>query len=44
MGLVGDRYEGEFGGHKLELVVGLPLDADAGIEIGGNPLPLRKTS
>ncbi len=95
MGIMGDRYEGEFEGHKIELVrdnvaktlsllidsgtvawesrvlphditlkgefehegakhtvvahstvkkiLGLPLDADDGIEIDGKPLPLRKT-
>jgi len=95
MGFMGDRYEGEFEGHKIELVrdnlqktlalvidgtkvawesrilphditlngefdhngvkhavvahstvkkiLGLPLDADDGIEIDGKALPLRKT-
>ncbi len=95
MGITGDRYEGDFAGHKIELVrdnlqktlalvidgskvawesrilphditlkgefehkgakhtvvahstvkkiLGLPLDADDGIEIDGKPLPLRKT-
>jgi hypothetical protein len=95
MGLTGDRYEGTFEGHKIELVrdnvhktlslvidgtkvawesrilphditlngefehagakhavvahstvkkiLGLPLDADDGVEIDGKPLPLRKT-
>ena len=95
MGITGDRYEGDFEGHRIELVrdnlsktlalvidgsrvawesrvlphditlkgefehkgakhsvvahsnvkkiLGLPLDADDGIEIDGKPLPLRKT-
>jgi hypothetical protein len=95
MGIMGDRYEGELDGHKIELVrdnlektlsllidgktvawesrilphditlkgefehkgtkhtvvahstvktiLGLPLDADDGIEIDNKPLPLRKT-
>jgi len=95
MGITGDRYEGEFEGHKIELVrnnwdktlallidgakvawesrvlphditlkgefehkgvkhavvahsivkkiLGLPLDADDGIEIDGKTLPLKKT-
>jgi hypothetical protein len=95
MGIMGDRYEGELDGHKIELVrnnldktlsllidghkvawesrilphditlegefehggskhkvvahstvkkiLGLPLDADDGIEVDGKPLPLRKT-
>jgi hypothetical protein len=94
MGILGDRYLGDFGGHSIELVrdnvaktlslvidgktvawesrvlphditltgdfthggerhtvvahstvkkiLGLPLDADDGIEIDGKPLPLRK--
>ena len=95
MTIAGERYEGDFDGHKIELVrdnvhktlsllidgnrvawesrifphditlkgefdhkgtkhsvlahstvraiLGLPLDADDGIEIDGKPLPLRKT-